>query len=113
MMLSELLQRLSGQPTISGRRRFSQSLRQLEALEHRALPAGNVTAQFIGRTLYVNGDSAANSVELAAESGNLVMRGLDGTTVNGSSSTVTLLSAALSFLEDSMPIWATEMIGCR
>lgn len=54
-----------------------------ERLETRALLAGNVTAQMIGQTAVVNGDSADNSVEVIIDAGNVVVRGIDGTTING------------------------------
>ncbi len=54
-----------------------------ERLENRALLAGNVTAQLIGQTAFVNGDAADNSVEVIIDAGNVVVRGIDGTTING------------------------------
>jgi large repetitive protein len=58
---------------------------QVEELEGRLTPAGNVTALLLGGNLLVFGDSAANSVEITATGGNLVVSGHDGTTVNGGS----------------------------
>ncbi len=57
-----------------------------EQLEARTTPTGNVTAQLVGESLYLYGDEAANSVELTASGSNLVLRGLDNTTVNGQAS---------------------------
>lgn len=54
-----------------------------ERLETRALLAGNVTAQLIGQNAFINGDAADNSVEVIVDAGNVVIRGIDGTTVNG------------------------------
>lgn len=65
-----------------------------EKLESRALLAGNVTAQMLGQTAMVTGDSADNSVELVVEAGNVVARGLDGTTINGSADDFVLATGA-------------------
>lgn len=77
--------RLSARPN---RRRQIQSsqaqpVSQFERLENRALLAGNVTAQLLGQTAFVTGDSADNSVEIVVDGGNVVVRGLDNTTING------------------------------
>ncbi len=58
---------------------------QLEALERRTVLAGNVVVLTIGDDLLVLGDHRANVVEIAADSGQVVVRGLDGTLVNGQS----------------------------
>ena len=63
------------------RRRFSLTG---ERLEVRTLLDGNVTAVVANGTLTIDGDAADNTVEVAIESGDVVVRGLDGTTVNGS-----------------------------
>ncbi|MEQ9409378.1 MAG: peptidylprolyl isomerase [Fuerstiella sp.] len=57
---------------------------RLERLEQRTLLAGNVTAQLRGQTAFISGDDADNSVELLVEDGSVLVRGLDGTNVNGS-----------------------------
>ena len=55
-----------------------------EVLEQRTLLAGNVTANLIAGNLIVQGDEADNVVELLSdETGTIVLRGLDGTSVNG------------------------------
>ena len=69
---------------------------RLERLEERALLAGNVTAQLLGQTAVVNGDMANNSVQIFIESGNVVVRGLDGTTINGTSDDFILASGTIS-----------------
>lgn len=56
----------------------------LERLEDRTLLAGNVTAQLRGQNAFFNGDNADNGVEVLIEGGNVVARGTDGTTINGS-----------------------------
>lgn len=54
-----------------------------ELLERRQVLTGNVTASVSAGNLFVFGDEAGNSVELAQSGGNLVLRGLDNTTING------------------------------
>lgn len=66
--------------------RHSPVAARTEPLEKRTTPVGNVTAQLVGESLYLYGDDAANSIELTASGSNLVLRGLDNTTVNGSTS---------------------------
>lgn len=61
-----------------------QPLSRLQKLEDRALLAGNVTAQLIGQTAFLNGDAADNNTQVLIDNGNVVVRGLDGTTINGS-----------------------------
>lgn len=66
-----------------------------EKLENRALLAGNVTAQMVGTSAFVTGDDAANSVEVLVESGNVIVRGQDGTTINGSDQDFILASGSI------------------
>lgn len=55
-----------------------------ELLEQRTLLAGNVTAALVSGDLIVQGDDADNVVDLLTnEAGNIVLRGLDGTSING------------------------------
>lgn len=68
----------------------------LEQLEDRTLLAGNVTAQFLGQHAFVNGDSADNSVQVLVDGGNIVLRGSDGTTINGSSNDFVLAANSTS-----------------
>jgi hypothetical protein len=58
---------------------------QVEVLEGRTLPAGNVAAFLLGGDLIVVGDHADNAVEIRIVDGDLVVRGKagTGTTVNG------------------------------
>ncbi len=63
---------------------------QVEVLEARDLPAGDVTAILFGGSLVVVGDHADNAVEVLIADGNLVVQGRagTGTTVNGGTRTV-------------------------
>ncbi len=65
---------------------------QIEHLETRALLAGNVVASLNGSHLVVTGDAAANSVEVTLLNGNIQLRGLDSTTINGSTDSFIIAS---------------------
>jgi cyclophilin family peptidyl-prolyl cis-trans isomerase len=75
----ELLSRLPG----LRRRRspFSHPLAQV--LEARVLPAGNVNVRISNNTVVITGDREDNEVSVIVEDGNLVVRGLNDTTING------------------------------
>jgi cyclophilin family peptidyl-prolyl cis-trans isomerase len=55
----------------------------VENLEHRALLAGNVIASLRGSHLTITGDRADNAVEIVVENNNVVLKGLNDTTING------------------------------
>lgn len=65
------------------RRPTSRSWIATQALEARVLPAGNVQVKISGDTLTIKGDVDDNSVSIVVEAGNLVVRGLSDTTING------------------------------
>ena len=68
-------------------RRNTRARRRFEGLENRLLMAGDVTVELLGQTLYVTGDNEANHVEIAGDNaGNLVVTGLDGETLTGTTS---------------------------
>jgi hypothetical protein len=64
------------------RRRFHQVV---QALESRTLLAGDVTAIVDDGNLTLTGDSEDNLVDVLVVDGDIVVQGLDGTSVNGSS----------------------------
>jgi len=55
----------------------------VERLENRELMAGNVFATVSNNTLYITGDSNANSVEVGSLSGVVFVSGTDNTLING------------------------------
>lgn len=65
------------------RRRARLSHPRAQVLETRVLPAGNVTVRISGDSLIINGNAEDNEVSLIVEDGNLVVRGLNDTTING------------------------------
>ena len=67
------------------RRRRSRSHYAVESLESRTLLAGNVSAVVEDGNLSLTGDSDNNSVEVSVVDGDVVVTGLDGTTINDSS----------------------------
>ncbi|MCI0359621.1 MAG: hypothetical protein L0211_14185 [Planctomycetaceae bacterium] len=69
-------------------RRSARRQLRLEPLERRTVLAGNVVVLTIGDDLLVLGDHRDNALEIAADSGQIVVRGSDGTSVNGQSELV-------------------------
>lgn len=61
----------------------SPQLANVQMLEKRALLAGNAVASLNGSHLTVLGDNAGNTVEITVLGGDVVVRGLDDTTING------------------------------
>ena len=57
--------------------------RVIEHLETRALLAGNVLASLNGSHLTVTGDAADNAIDITILNGQIQLRGLNSTTVNG------------------------------
>ena len=68
-----------------------------EALESRTLLAGNVEATLVDGDLSLEGDSDDNSVEILVEGEDLVVRGLDGTTINGLTDDFVIEAGSTSF----------------
>lgn len=66
-------------------RRTCRQLAQIESLEVRRVLAGNMTAALNGATYEVIGDTEDNSLALYRDAGDVVLKGLDGTTINGES----------------------------
>ena len=65
-----------------------------EPLEQRTLLAGNLTAQLVGQTAFLTGDNSGNSAEIVLDNGNVVLRGLDNTTINGSADSLVITAGA-------------------
>jgi cyclophilin family peptidyl-prolyl cis-trans isomerase len=70
---------------------------RLEFLERRTLLTGNVQVQLLAGNAFLTGDSGNNSVEIVADSNNIVVRGLDGTTINGGPDVFTLSVGSTTF----------------
>jgi cyclophilin family peptidyl-prolyl cis-trans isomerase len=70
----------------NARKRASKAIeteRVIEHLETRALLAGNVVASLNGSHLTVTGDAADNAIDITILNGQIQLRGLNSTTVNG------------------------------
>ncbi|MCX7397375.1 MAG: peptidylprolyl isomerase [Planctomycetales bacterium] len=61
----------------------TESERVIEHLETRALLAGNVVASLNGSHLTVTGDAADNAIDITILNGQIQLRGLSSTTING------------------------------
>ncbi|MEZ5940499.1 MAG: peptidylprolyl isomerase [Planctomycetaceae bacterium] len=81
---------------IQGNRRRARKARYAETLETRTLLSGNVSASILNGNLYLNGDSAANELEIVESNGDLIVSGLNSTTINNSASFV-LTSGGTTF----------------
>lgn len=57
---------------------------QVETLDQRTMLSGNIVVTIVGNTLDISGDDEANSAFLGVVDNQLVIRGLDDTTINGS-----------------------------
>ena len=55
----------------------------VEKLESRLLLSGNVLASFIGDDLVLSGDELDNEIEITSSEGELIVRGLGDTSING------------------------------
>jgi cyclophilin family peptidyl-prolyl cis-trans isomerase len=70
----------------NARKRASKAIeteRVIEHLETRALLAGNVVASLNGSHLTVTGDAADNAIDITILNGQIQLRGLSSTTING------------------------------
>ncbi|MEZ6130768.1 MAG: peptidylprolyl isomerase [Planctomycetaceae bacterium] len=91
---------------IRSKRRFKAGINALhrsvaaakfEPLEQRTLLTGNVTLQLLGQNAVIRGDRADNAVEILVDNGDVVARGIDGTTINGSTSDFVLAQDVSQF----------------
>ncbi len=62
-----------------------QNWNSLAALESRTMLAGNVSAKLVAGNLYLTGDSEANEVYVAKTADGVIVRGVNGTQINGAS----------------------------
>jgi len=84
--------------SVAGSRRFQRSDRgRPEHLETRCLLAGNVSVSLSAAAAVITGDGQGNDLELVAVPGSLLLRGRNGTTINGSQSPFTLSSNGTTF----------------
>lgn len=85
-MLRTLISNTISKLTPDGTRRRKQKhiqTGQVQVLEERTLPTGNVTAVFRGGNLTIKGDNFDNNVEVVPTAAGIRVQGLNNTTVNG------------------------------
>ncbi len=86
-MFLKLLQKISSRnPALSARPRYRYQRMQFERLETREVLAGDVVAFFSGSELRLVGDDADNFVRVDLVGDNVLLRGENGTTINGGNS---------------------------
>ncbi|MEZ6132203.1 MAG: peptidylprolyl isomerase [Planctomycetaceae bacterium] len=81
--------------------RTSRPVARLERLEPRTLLAGDVTVALRLQSAVLTGDAADNSIQILVADGNVVARGIDGTTINGSAADF-VLATGTSTVEGSV-----------
>lgn len=97
MPIRQFVWSLTSRQTSRRRAAAARIRKEHEALEVRAMLAGNVLVALDGADVVITGDAAANSVEIAAVGTTLVVRGLDGTTINGATANFVLSAASTTF----------------
>ncbi|MCE2793605.1 MAG: hypothetical protein ACK493_02715, partial [Planctomycetota bacterium] len=87
IMFLKLLQNISSRkPALTARPRYRNLRMQFEALETREVLAGDVVAFLSGNELRLVGDDADNFVRIDLVGDNVLLRGENGTTINGGNS---------------------------
>ncbi len=81
------------------RNRTRQSSTAVQLLEVRNLLAGNVLAVVNAGDLVLTGDNQANLIDVVVENGDIVVRGRENTTINGSTSTFVAVAGSTSLSE--------------
>lgn len=98
MRLSRLLRSfVPSTPNSNRRRKALARVTGFESLERRALLTGNVLVELTGPDAFLTGDTDNNSVEIVAVGTTVVVRGLNGTTINGGTTAFTLSAASTTF----------------
>jgi len=98
MRLSRLLRSfVASTPNSNRRRKALARVTNSESLERRALLTGNVLVELTGPDALLTGDLDNNSVEIASVGTTVVVRGLNGTTINGGTTAFTLSAASTTF----------------
>lgn len=88
----------------------------VQPLEQRVLPAGNVTVTVRGSDVVLVGDTRANHLEISGLGGELVITGLEGTTINREDEfvldfPVRSLSVSLNSGDDILQLQDIELTG--
>ena len=87
---ARLLEKLQSKRAVQNQRTHEQDFFPLYVtpLEERVLLSGNVIATLVGTDLFLHGDELDNEIEITTESNEVVVKGINQTTVNGNDSLV-------------------------
>jgi cyclophilin family peptidyl-prolyl cis-trans isomerase len=97
MLIRDFLKTLVNRRKSDVRRRLSRPHDLSEQLESRTLLTGNVQVSLSGANAQITGDAANNEFEVVLDNGSVVVRGLNGTTINQATDAFTLVSGATTF----------------
>lgn len=97
MLIRDFLKTLTNRRKSNARGRLSRPHDLSEQLESRALLTGNVQVSLLGANAQITGDAASNEFEVVVDNGSVVIRGLNGTTINQGTDAFTLVSGATTF----------------
>ncbi len=94
MLIRECLKTLTCRRESNSRRRLKHAHVLSEQLESRTLLTGNVQVSLDGINPQLTGDSLGNEVEVVVANGSVVVRGVNGTTINQGTTPFTLVTGA-------------------
>ncbi len=94
MLIREYLKTLTCRRKSNARRRLARPNEMSEQLESRTLLTGNVQVSLSGANAQLTGDAENNEFEIVVDNGSVVVRGLNGTTINQGTTPFTLVSGA-------------------
>lgn len=97
MLIRNFLKTLTARRKSNSRRRLVLINDAPEQLESRTLLTGNVQVSLVGGNAQLTGDALSNEFEIVVENGSVVVRGLNGTTVNSGTAVFTLVNGATTF----------------
>ena len=97
MLIRSFLKTLTNRRKSNTRRRLARPNERSEQLESRTLLTGNVQVSLSGANAQITGDAASNEFEVVVDNGSVVVRGLNGTTINQGTEAFTLVSGATTF----------------
>ena len=94
MLIPEYLKTLTCRRKSNSRRRLARPHDFSEYLESRTLLTGNVQVSLFGENAQLTGDAANNEIQVVVDNGSIVVRGLNGTTINQGTTAFTLVTGA-------------------
>ena len=97
MRIQKYLKTLTCRRKPNSRRGLARTHEMSEQLESRTLLTGNVQVSIAGSHAQIIGDAANNEIEVMVDNGSVVVRGLNGTTINLGTTVFTLATGATTF----------------